>query len=145
MGSGYAHPRSRRALALLVAAMAGLACSPREVGQRTRTEIEEALEQAGLRICNTDQTSSGLEGTEEIVRLDVAVERCGSDATGNIVVATAPSEAERDRLLSALLAVPRPRFADAVWKFGTTMVLLSGVPDDDVVDRLQEAMSSLGA
>ncbi len=135
----------RRGLALLVAAMAGLACSPREVDQRSRTEIGEALEQAGLRICSTDQTPSGLAGTDEIVRLDVAVERCGTDATGDIVVATTPSEAERERLLSALLAVPRPRFADAVWKFGTTMVLVSGVPDDDVVDRVQEAMRSLGA
>ena len=41
--------------------------------------------------------------------------------------------------------MPRPRFADAVWKYGTTMVLIAGVPDDDVVDRVQEAMTTLGA
>ena len=75
----------------------------------------------------------------------MAVERCGSDMTGKLVVATSTSEDARDRLVAALLAVPAPRFADAVWKYGTTMVLIAGVPDDDVVDRVQEAMTTLGA
>ena len=47
--------------------------------------------------------------------------------------------------MSPLLEVTRPRFADAVWRLGATTVLLSGVPDDEVVVRVGQAMKDLGA
>ena len=124
--------------------MAGLACSPRDLAPHSRTEIGEALEDAGLRVCDSDQTPSGLSGTDEVVQLDVAVERCGSDVNGND---RGRHVDERRRTRPPRRRPPRraaPRFADAVWKYGTTMVLIAGVPDDDVVDRVQDAMTTLG-
>ena len=50
-----------------------------------------------------------------------------------------------DRIIAALLAVHRPRYADGVWTMGTTTVALSGVPDDEVVERVGRAMDALGA
>jgi hypothetical protein len=133
----------RAGLALLV--VIAVACSPSDSPQRSRDDVIAALEGVGLRVCTTDESATNLDGAEQISRVDVAAGTCDSDATGQVVIATHPSEDERDRLVAPLLAVTRPRFADAVWRLGTTTVLLSGVPDDEVVDLVGEAMHDLGA
>ena len=125
--------------------LAATACSPSDSDPRTREDVIAALEDVGLRVCRTDESPAALDGADQIARVDVAVGSCDSDATGQVVIATHPSEGDQDRLVSAVLAVPRPRFADAVWTFGTTTVALSGVPDDEVVDLVGQAMKDLGA
>jgi hypothetical protein len=133
----------RAAVALVL--LAALACSPSDSELRTREDVIAALEGVGLRVCTTDESPTALDGAEQIARVDVAVGSCDSDAAGQVVIATHPSEDDQDRLVSAVLAVPRPRFADAVWTLGTTTVALSGVPDDEVVDLVGQAMKDLGA
>ena len=125
--------------------LAAVACSPADSELRSRDDVIAALESVGLRVCTTDESPTDLDGAEQIARIDVAVGSCDSDATGQVVIATHASEDDRDRLVSPLLAVTRPRFADAVWRLGTTTVLLSGVPDDEVVDLVGQAMHDLGA
>jgi hypothetical protein len=125
--------------------LTALACSPSDSELRSRDDVITALEGVGLRVCTTDESPTDLDGVEQIARVDVAVGSCDSDATGQVVIATHASEDDGDRLVSPLLAVTRPRFADAVWRLGTTTVLLSGVPDDEVVDRVGQAMNDLGA
>jgi hypothetical protein len=133
----------RAALALVM--LAAVACSPSDSELRSREDVIAALESVGLRVCRTDESPTDLDGVEQIARVDVAVGSCDSDATGQVVIATHASEDDRDRLVSPLIAVTRPRFADALWRLGTTTVLISEVPDDDIVDRVGQAMNDLGA
>ena len=135
--------RSALALAAIVVVVAS--CSPTDAAPRSREEVVGALESAGLRVCTTDDAPSGIDGVVDARELAVAVGSCDSGATGRVVVATLQDEDDRDRIIAALLAVHRPRFADGVWTMGTTTVAISGVPDDEVVERVGRAMDALGA
>ena len=66
-----------------------------------RDDVIAALEDVGLRVCTTDESPTALDGAEQIARVDVAVGSCDSDATGQVVIATHPSEGDQDRLVSA--------------------------------------------
>jgi hypothetical protein len=133
------------AITLVGVAALATACTPDDGDDRSRGDIEAALRNTGMTVCGTNEDPVDLDGVESAVELDLAVGSCESGRTGQIVIATHPSESERDRVDNAVLAVPRPRFADALWKLGSTTVVLTGVPDDDVVERVQDAMEALGA
>ena len=114
-------------------------------GAQVSDDVIAALEGVGLRVCTTDESPTALDGVEQIARVDVAVGSCDSNATGEVVIATHASEDDRDRLVSPLLAVPAPASPMRCGGWAQRPWLLSGVPDDEVVDLVGEAMHDLGA
>jgi hypothetical protein len=128
----------------VVAAATATACAPGTGDTHSVAEIGQAIAAAGLVTCATDGPSPGPAGTPAVTSIDVALESCDGGPPGRVVVATHESTDARDRVVRGIVSQIRPRFGDAVWTFGTTSVLLSGPTSDEVVDRLQDAMASLG-
>jgi hypothetical protein len=137
--------RAFTAVAVGALGVAVAACAPGEGDPHSVAEIEQAISAAGLVTCATDGPTPGPAGTPAVISLDVAVGTCDGGPPGRLVLATHESSAARDRVLRGVVSQTRPRFADAVWTFGTTTVLLSGPTSDEVVSHLQDAMAALGA
>ena len=137
--------RAITAVAVGALGVALAACAPGEGDPHSVAEIEQAISAAGLVTCATDGPSPGPAGTAAIISLDVAVGTCEGGPPGRLVLATHESDDARDRVVRGIVSQTRPRFADAVWTFGTTTVLLSGPTSDEVVSHLQDAMAALGA
>ncbi len=144
--------RTRRCYALLVTAVLVLlmvACGGEEpFEQRGLSEIETALEGAGLEICETVESPG--EVTENAVDEQVLVVAlsCGEDDDQAVVELIAwPDEAARDAALGRYEVQTRPyvRNHGVTWALGQFTVDVSGERDDDVVERVAAAMYGLGA
>jgi hypothetical protein len=135
--------------ALLGAVLATAACGGdgtapegREIG-----EVRSALTAAGLEICDAPESSRATEEAEREQALVVAL-ACGEDDDQAVVelIAWADEEA-RDAALRRFAVQTRPntRNHGTTWELGPLTVSVSGERDDAVVDRVADAMDSLGA
>jgi hypothetical protein len=131
------------AASLVLAACGGGA----PVEQRDFSEIEQALENAGLQICESVEPSTPIEETEGERLIEVAL-ACGVEDDATVVAVIAwPDESARDNALRRFEVQTRPpsRNHGITWALGPFTVHVSGERDDDVVERVAEAMDQLGA
>jgi hypothetical protein len=139
--------RSYVALVLLVSALIAGACGGGEDGHLSSpADVGSALRAEGLEIC----AESGLFAPKEAVAgaaFTVAI-ACGEDDDQAVVeVVEWPDEAARDAALRRFEAQSRPSSANhgTTWALGRLTVHLEGERDDEVAERVADAMRELGA
>jgi hypothetical protein len=139
--------RSYVALVLLVTALIAGACGGGEDGPlASPADVGRALRGEGLEIC----AESGIFAPKEAVAgaaFTVAV-ACGEDDDQAVVeVVEWPDEAARDAALRRFEAQSRPSSANhgTTWALGRLTVHVEGERDDEVVERVADAMRQLGA
>jgi hypothetical protein len=139
--------RSYAALVLLVAAVSAGACGGGEEGPlASPADVESALRGEDLELC----AESGLWAPKEAVAgaaFTVAL-ACGEEDDQAVVeIVEWPDEAARDAALRRFEAQSRPssRNHGTTWALGRLTVHVEGERDDEVVERVADAMDRLGA
>jgi hypothetical protein len=139
--------RSYVALGLVVIALVAGACGGGEDGPTSSpADVRGALRGEGLEIC----TESGLWAPKEAVAgaaFTVGL-RCGEDDEQAVVeVVEWPDAAARDAALRRFDVQSRPSSANhgTTWALGFLTVHVEGERDDEVVERVANAMDRLGA
>jgi hypothetical protein len=135
-----------RAAALVLTALAMAACTARaEFDERSFEAIEPVLDSDGLHVCRTVETPDGL--ANQAVRsatYEVALDCAGEDSV-DVVVDEYDSADARDAAIRGFEVQTRPRASGAAWTFGSTTVFVLGTADDDVFERITQALDALGA
>jgi hypothetical protein len=139
------------AAAAAAAALAVLGACGGEPAFETRSanEIQQALEQAGLAVCSATTVPADElpENTVEQRVLTVAFE-CGNEGEDAIVSVVAwPDRNARDEAIRRYEAASRPSSQNAGVQlaFGQFTIDVGGSRDEDVTDRVLEALDGLGA
>lgn len=134
--------------ALIVAVLALSGCGATESPDRREIgELESALRAAGLRICAAPEVGDPPEGADDEQALSVAID-CGDedDQAAVSVIAWPDSEAGNNALRRFEVPThPTTRSHGITWALGQYTVSVSGQRDDAVVERVADAMDSLGA
>jgi hypothetical protein len=110
-------------------------------------EVRSALRAAGLEICETQEPSRVTEDAEREQAFVVAI-ACGEDDAQAVVELIAWSdEQERDAALRRFVVPTHPntRNHGTTWELGSVAVTVSGERDDAAVERVADAMGTLGA
>ena len=129
---------------VLALAACGATDSPerREVGQ-----VQSALRAAGLEICASPSAGDPPEGADDEDAFTVAIACGDEDDRATVSVIAWPDSEARDNALRRFDVRTRPttRNHGITWALGRFTVSVSGERDDAVVERVADAMDSLGA
>ena len=128
----------------LVVAAGGCGGSRAPFEARTFAEVEEALTEQGLQICGVEPSGARANQAADGRAYRVAVDCTGED-DATVVVDRFDSAAHRDAAARNLEGQVRPRAGGAVWTLGPFAVVVSGPTDDDVVNRVTDALENAGA
>ncbi|MDQ4134123.1 MAG: hypothetical protein M3179_13190 [Actinomycetota bacterium] len=120
-------------------------CGSRDqFGPRSIDEVAGALTAEGLQICDSRPTdghaNQALAGREFVVAID-----CQSDDEATVVVDEFADAEARDAAARNFEGQVRPRAYGAVWTFGSFAVYASGPRDDEVEERVTDALDQVGA
>lgn len=135
-----------RVAVLALAALALAACTARaEFDDRSFDAIEPVLDSDGLHVCRTVETPEGL-ANQAVKSVTYEVARdCDGEDTVDVVVDEFDSADARDAAIRGFEVQTRPRASGAAWTFGSTTVFVLGTADDDVYERITQALDALGA
>lgn len=134
------------ALVAGVLAMASLfGCQSRaEFDVRPIADIEGSLRSRGLAICATSDNSKGLANQAASTRvLNVAID-CHEEIVP-VVVDRFRHARDRDAAARNFESLNRPRGDGVVWTWAQFTISAFGPRDDQVIDRVTDAMDRLGA
>ncbi len=138
----------RAAVAVAVALLALAAgCGSRDAFEpHTFDEVTNALTAEGIQICSSRLTdghsNQAIAGREFVVAIDC---QSGDDDQATIVVDEFDDVEDRDAAARNFEAHIRPRAYGAVWTFGQFAIYASGPRDDQVEERVTDALDKVGA
>lgn len=137
------HPVALVAGALAVASLLG--CQSRaEFDVRPIADVEGALRSRGLAICTTLDNSKGLANQATSTRvLNVAID-CHEEIVP-LLVDQFRHARDRDAAARNFDSMNRPRGDGVVWTWANFTISAFGPRDDQVIDRVTDAMDRLGA
>jgi hypothetical protein len=133
---------------LLGAVLALSACGATESPERRDIgEVESALRASGLEICDTPSAGEPPENADDEQAFTVAIACRDEDDEAVVSVIAWPDGEARDNALRRFEVQTHPttRSHGITWALGQFTVSVSGERDDAVVERVADAMDSLGA
>lgn len=138
------------AFALAMTALALAACGGEPAfAERSADEIQQALEGAGLAVCSaaTLPADERVENAVEQRVLTVALACGDNDEDAVVDVVAWPDESARDEAIRRFEAASRPSSQNAGVQlaFGQFTIDVTGSRDEDVTERVLEALDELGA
>ncbi|MGH9025408.1 MAG: hypothetical protein ACRDWD_04730 [Acidimicrobiia bacterium] len=108
-------------------------------------DIEDAITNGGLEICDTvedddGQANEAVESRQYVVAFD-----CDSDDTVQVVVDEFDDAEDRDGAARNFESQVRPRGYGVVWTYGPFTIFTFGERDDAVEEQLTDNLDDLGA
>lgn len=139
--------RAPAALALLALTLTLAACGGGKLERKRLSDIEAALRNAGLEICETAVPDEPVENAEDEQLISVAVSCDDDQSRATVVVLGWPDATARDAALRRFDVQSRPSAQNhgITWAYGQFTINVSGERDEGVVDRVVAAMDAIGA
>jgi hypothetical protein len=109
------------------------------------TDIEDAITNGGLEICEAENSDDGRANQAvESRQYEIAFD-CDGDATLPLDIDEYDAVEDRDAAARNFESQARPRGYGAVWTYGPFTIFTFGERDDAVEERLTDVLDGLGA
>ena len=130
---------------LLVLIVAGVGGQHGSFSQGSFGEVERAMQDRGLHICETEDVPDGQANQAvESKRYDVAFD-CASGDDAQVVVDNFASREDRDAALRNFEVLVRPRGNGVTYSYKSFVIYVAGQSDNSTQDRINDALRRLGA
>jgi hypothetical protein len=131
---------------LVVTALLCGGCGTRSTfGDASFSEVEDAFQQAGLRICQSEAVAGGLANLAVRSRTYEVAADCAGDDRAEVVVDEFDDVDDRDAAVRSFEVSVRPRGSGAAWTYGRTSVFVFGTSDDPVFEQVTLGLDEAGA
>ncbi len=132
------------ALALVVVAAAACGAGRADFGDQRLADVRTALRTGDLEICSETRRPDGLANEAIDTRIYAVAIDCAGERV-RVTVDRFDNVDARDGAARQFEALTRPRSDGVVWTFGPYTLFANGARNDDVMERLTDALDAAGA
>jgi hypothetical protein len=133
------------ALAVLVVVAGACGTARADFGTQRLSDVRAALAKGDLRVCGETRHPDGLANEAIETRVYTVAIDCAGDDRVRLTVDRFDDTEARDGAAQQFEVLSRPRSDGVVWTWGPFTLFANGARDDDVMERLTDALDTAGA